>query len=87
VTDRRDPSKQREVLGGARATDPPLTTSDCAEWMGMTTEFIRGAVDDGQLQAEDVTINGRRVIRIHLDDFIAYLKKIGWRRLPRGPQQ
>lgn len=51
----------------------------------MSREFIRGAIDDGELSAEDVIINGRRVLRIHLDDFIGYLQKIGWKRLPRRP--
>src|SRR5687768_12458869 len=50
--ERRDPD-QRPLIGGARATDPPLTTRDCADWMGMSREFIRGAIDDGELAAED----------------------------------
>jgi excisionase family DNA binding protein len=67
--------------------DPPLTTRECADWMGVPTDFIRGAIEDGQLEAEDVVINGRRIIRIHLDCFIAYLRAIGWRHLPRPPRQ
>jgi hypothetical protein len=83
--ERRNIDRQRPLLGGERVTDPPLTTRDCADWMGMTTEFIRGAVDEKTLEAEDTVINGRRAIRIHLDDFITYLKRIGWKRLPRRP--
>jgi hypothetical protein len=91
--DRRNPRNQHEVLGGSRATDPPLTTRDAAEYMGFTTEWIRGAIDEGvrvrsqlvQLEAETITINGRRVHRIHLDHFIAFLQAIGWRRVPRRP--
>jgi excisionase family DNA binding protein len=85
--ERRQPERQRPVLGGARKTDPPLTTRDCADYMGLTTEFIRGAIEDGQLEAEDVIINGRRVIRIHLDQFVAYLKSIKWKRLPKLPRE
>lgn len=83
--ERRQAERQRPLIGGARQTDPPLTTRDCADWMGLSTEFIRGAIDDGALEAEDVTINGKRVLRIHLDRFVAYLRAIGWKRLPKRP--
>lgn len=83
--ERRDPAHQRTLIGGHRASDPPLTTRDCADWMGVGTDFIRGAIEDGQLQAEDVRVNGKRLIRIHLVDFVTYLRAIGWKRLPRVP--
>lgn len=83
--ERRDPAHQRPLIGGHRASDPPLTTRDCADWMGVGTDFIRGAIEDGQLQAEDVRVNGKRLIRVHLDAFVAYLRAIGWKRLPRVP--
>jgi len=53
--------------------------------MGVSTDFIRGAIDDGQLEAEDVTVNGRRILRVHLEDFVRYLQAIDWKRLPRQP--
>lgn len=87
LRERRQVDRQRSLVGGDRATDPPLTTRDCADWMGLTTEFIRGAIDDQQLKAEDVTINGRRVLRVHLDDFVDYLLRLGWKRLPRAPRR
>lgn len=82
--ERRDPGAQRPLPGGTRESDPetPLTTRDCADWMGVTPEYIRGAIDEGQLAAEAVTVNGRRLIRIHVDDFREYLQRIGWKRIP-----
>ena len=86
-TDRRQPRHQHEWRGGRRATDPPLTTGDCADWMGVGRDFIRGAIADPdpakRLEAEDIEVNGRRLIRIHHDDFCAWLEKIGWKRIPR----
>ena len=97
--DRREPARQRPIPGGTRrydprlapGQDPPLTTRDCADWMGLTTEFIRGAIDEGvsvhghqvHLGAETVTLNRRRIHRIHLDDFVTFLQAIGWKRIPR----
>jgi hypothetical protein len=91
--DRRDPSRQRPIVGGARQSDPPLTTRACADWMGFTPAWIRAAIDEGvlvhrrlvKLQAETLTLNGRRVHRIHLDDFITFLGAIGWKRIPPHP--
>ncbi len=85
LRERRDGQRSGAILGCHRATDPPLTTRDCADWMGVTTEFIRGEIDDGKLEAEDVMVNGRRIIRVHLDEFRAYLQKIGWKRIPKQP--
>ena len=82
--DRRDAQRQRPLVGGTRKSDPPLTTRDCADWMGVSTDYIRGAIDDGKLEAETVTISGRKLHRIHLDAFRAWLQAIGWKRLPRA---
>ena len=87
LRERRTGQRSSPMLGGHRATDPPLTTRDCADWMGVTTEFIRGAIDDGELVAEDAMVNGRRMIRVYLDDFRAYLQKIGWKRIPKPPSR
>ena len=45
--DRRQPRQQRQVVGGSRQSDPPLTTRACADWMGLTPEWIRSAIDEG----------------------------------------
>jgi hypothetical protein len=91
--DRRDPSRQQAIVGGARKNDPPLTTRACADWMGFTPAWIRAAIDEGvtvhrrvvKLEAETMTLNGRRVHRIHLDHFITFLVAIGWKRIPSAP--
>jgi hypothetical protein len=93
--DRRDRSRQRPVPGGSRATDPPLTTRDAADYMGRSTAFVRDAIDEGhwtptglvRLEAETMVLNGRRTHRIHLDAFIRFLKRIGWKRIPRHPRE
>jgi hypothetical protein len=93
--DRRERSRQRPIPGGSRATDPPLTTRDVADWMGHSTSWVRAAIDEGywvsgglvRLEAETLTINGRRTHRVHLDAFIRFLRAIGWKRIPSHPRQ
>jgi hypothetical protein len=59
--------------------------------MGLTPEWVRGAIDEGvtvagatvKLKAESLHVNGRRIHRIHLDAFRAFLTAIGWQRLPK----
>jgi hypothetical protein len=61
--------------------------------MGFTPAWIRAAIDEGvtvqrqlvKLRAETMTLNGRRVHRIHLDHFITFLAAIGWKRIPPPP--
>lgn len=66
--------------------------------MGFTPEWIRGAIDEGvhvggrpvKLEAETLTLKGRRIHRIHLDAFVSFLRAIGWQRLPKrasGPNR
>jgi hypothetical protein len=77
--------QQRSIVGGRRATDPPLTTRDCADWVGMDTKYIREEIEAGTLKAERFGRPGRKPIyRIHVDDFIAFLRTIGFQRLPKS---
>jgi hypothetical protein len=71
--------------------EPPLTARDCADWMGFTPAWVRGAITTGvtiatgkvvKLEAETLAINGRRTHRIHLDGFVTFLTAIGWKHLP-----
>jgi hypothetical protein len=67
-----------------------LTASECADDIGRTVERIHRAITDGvtvhgvlvKLQAETLMTNGRRVTRIELVRFRAFLAKIGWTQLP-----
>lgn len=92
---RRDPAQQRPLVGGSRASDPPLTTRACADWMGVTPSWIRSAITEGvpvrgglvTLDAEVLVLSAhRRLYRVHLDQFIVFLRAIGWRRIPALPR-
>lgn len=67
-----------------RQTEPPLSTRECADFIGCSTEYIREAIRAGELQAEQITMPGkhRGMWRIHPDDFRAFLVKVNFRRIP-----
>jgi hypothetical protein len=77
----------------SRALDSPLTTRDCAAYMGYSREWVRRAITVGipvgaarvQLDAETLTLDGKRRYRIHRDHFRTFLIAIGWSRLPALP--
>jgi hypothetical protein len=59
--------------------------------MGVTPEFIRGAITDGVtndkgarvlLAADSARINGRRMTRIGCREFVTFLTALGWPRIP-----
>lgn len=93
--ERRNPKRQRPIAGGTRAYDPPLTTRDVADYTAHSTTWVRGAIDEGvwtprglvKLRAETIVLSGRRILRIHLDDFIQFLRHIGWKRIPPNPRE
>jgi hypothetical protein len=68
----------------------PLNTREAADWMGLTSTWIRTAIDVGvmvrgtvvKLQSDTLTTNGRRSHRIYLNDFTVFLRAIGWKHLP-----
>lgn len=79
MQDRRDPSNQRAKPGGRRATDPALTTRQCADRIGVTTEFIIGEIRDGRLRALVIQRPGVRTIyRVSPADFDAYIVRYRW---------
>lgn len=95
MTERRRQDGQRLERGGRRQDDPPLTTEECGIWMGVEPEWILDAINEGkwsttqgclvQLHAEflpgrSAASKGR--FRIYIDDFITFLRAIGWSRLP-----
>lgn len=51
-----------------------LTTRECADAIGMTTQFIRGEILDGRLTARASKPPGRQrtTFRVHVDDFAVY---------------
>lgn len=80
--DRRAPGLPRR--GGRRATDPPpLSTRECANYMGVSPGYIRDAIHDGHLKAECIEVPGRRALyRVKEEDFVAFLQKVKWSRIP-----
>lgn len=74
--ERRDIYRQEPRVGGARVTDPRLTTRDCAERLGMSARFIVGEIRDGRLAAHVREREGLRALyRISEVAFDAYLQR------------
>lgn len=78
-----------------RSCDPPFRTHECGDWMGTGDDYIRDAINQGvwssklgrivQLKAEFVpgrSLTSRTEPRIYYEDFVDFLKAIGWSRLP-----
>ena len=77
--DRRDPAKQVPDPLGRRATDPYLTTRDCANRLGVTTEFIVAEIQDGRLQALVIKRTGfKNIYRVSPQELEAYLHRNRW---------
>lgn len=74
-----------------RVTDKPLTPRECADFTGFTSQWIRDAINHGvdvagdtvKLEAEVLVLNGRTNYRVYEQDFVTFLKAIGWKHLPR----
>lgn len=62
----------------------PLSTREAAELIGVSRFFILDAIKAGELPAEKVRSrpDARALYRIHEDDYLAWLKRIGWSRIP-----
>ncbi len=53
-----------------------LTTSDCAQKLGMTGAYIRGEIRDGRLKARIFSEGRKRAkYRIEAEDFTAYVER------------
>ena len=90
--DRRTRVHARAVRGGQRAsdpplasTDPPLTTAECAGWLGVGSAYILGEIKAGRLKAEAFGAPGskRLIYRVHHDDFDTFLDLINFKRKPK----
>lgn len=74
-----------------RITDTPLTPRECADFTNFTPQWVRDAINRGfevngsivKLEAEILVLNGRTNYRIYEQDFITFLKAIGWKHLPK----
>lgn len=82
--ERRDVYHQEPLVGGARHSDPRLTTRDCANRMGVSTNFIIGEIRDGRLAALVVEREGLRTLyRVSEAQLEAYLARYRWIRAER----
>jgi hypothetical protein len=80
--ERRDLQSQQPILGGARASDPKLTTRDCADRLGVSPRFIVGEILDGRLAAHARSRQGLRTLyRVSEHDFEAYIRRY-WPSVP-----
>jgi hypothetical protein len=70
----------------------PWTVGACATFMGFAPNFIRRAIVRGvhggprgrrvRLEAEVIVVGRRRRYRVHRDKFAAFLRQLGWQRMP-----
>ena len=81
----------RAIIRGVRFLDTrPLKVSECADYMGVSAEYIRQAITEGipvrgqivRLDAEVLTSTRRSTYRIHQSAFLTFLQAIGWKHLP-----
>lgn len=72
------------INASAQAPTPPLSTRECAELIGVSRFFILDAIKAGELKAEKFASRpgGRPLYRVHEDDYLAWLRKMGWSRMP-----
>lgn len=86
MTDRRQPDRQAPQVSGRRETDPRLTTTDCAERLGVTTQFIVGEINAGRLRALVLQRGGRRrIYRVSPAALHAYIRQHRW-QCPAEPR-
>jgi hypothetical protein len=74
--ERRNLDQQHPLVGGARSSDPKLSTRDCADRLGVSPKFIVGEILDGRLAAHVRQDPGQRAIyRVSEVDFDAYVRR------------
>lgn len=63
----------------------PRSTRECADSIGVSRTFILEAIRAGELKAEAIRRKGKSkpLYRVHNDDFVTWLRAIGWSRLPK----
>lgn len=85
VRERRDRQTQRPVVGGARATDPRLTTRDVANRLGVSTNFVVEEILNGRLEALVIRREPLRTLyRVSEASLDAYLERHKWTSTDRA---
>jgi len=78
--DRRDPQRQQPLVDGERLSDPTLSTRDCADYLGVSTDFVVGEIQDGRLVAKVLERPGlRKIYRVSRTELDAYVVRYGWK--------
>jgi hypothetical protein len=62
----------------ARADGPPLTTSELAQIVGMSSTFIRSEIKHGALSALSIGRGRKHVFRIPVAEAARYLRQLGF---------
>lgn len=80
-----------------RRYEEVLTVRDCAEWMGLSSDWIHRAIKIGvtapsgrtvQLAAAKVSLTGGRwTHRVYLTEFINFLAAISWPKIPHAQHE
>jgi hypothetical protein len=74
---RQNGDRVRALEDLARASGPPLTTSELARMIGMSPTFLRLEISSGYLRAARVGRGRRPVFRIPMREARRYVKKLG----------
>jgi excisionase family DNA binding protein len=63
----------------------PLSTRECADFIGVGLDYIYGLIKDGELEAHYIVRPGKRrgVWVVPQEAFIACLKKLKWSHIPK----
>ncbi len=72
-----DDQRPRGVDDLAQSNGPPLTTSELAHMLGMSSTFIREEIRSGHLRAVSVGRGRKRVFRIPVSEAHRYAKELG----------
>lgn len=63
----------------------PLSTRECADYIGQSLDFIYALIEDGTLRAQLLKAPGRKrgVYVIQQAEWVRCLKAMKWSRIPR----
>ena len=69
--------RTRRLRNLAHKAGPPLTTTELAGMIGMSSTFIRKEIDSGYLRAMRIGRGRKPVFRIALSEAQRYVKELG----------
>jgi hypothetical protein len=72
-----DVDRVRRLSDLTREDDPPLSTSELAQMIGMSATFVREEIRAGHLRAVPIGHGRKRVFRIPVREARQYARKLG----------